>query len=167
MIDLYLIRHGIAAERGTYANDGDRPLTKAGLAKTRKIAQRLRQLNLRVDLILTSPLVRARQTADILLVEQISPRLEEFEPLSPEGCFETWLDWFQTWRTQGDRKALALVGHEPDLGIWTERLVWGEAKEHLVVKKAGVIGLQVPETQSPIGNCHLFWFTPPRFLLES
>lgn len=65
-MELYLIRHGIAAERGTYPKDEERPLTEKGRAKTQKVAQRLYALGLRFDFILTSPLVRARQTAEIL-----------------------------------------------------------------------------------------------------
>lgn len=163
-VNLYLVRHGIAAERGTYAEDGDRPLTPEGQKKTRAVAERLAQLGLTFDLVLSSPLVRARQTADILMNAQLSSQLEESEYLAPEGDFEAWCRWLFTWAT-GEKQSLALVGHEPDLGEWAERLVWGDARHRLVVKKAGVMGIEIANPAQPVGTSDLFWLSPPRFLL--
>lgn len=163
-MELYLIRHGIAAERGTYANDDERPLTDEGIRKTKRVAKRLYELDIRFDLILTSPLVRARQTAEILQSLRLSKQLERSVYLAPEGDFDGWLEWLQSWQQEGG-KQLAIVGHEPDLGEWAERLVWGEIKHHLVVKKAGVIGVLLPDTGSPVGCSELFWLSPPRLLL--
>jgi phosphohistidine phosphatase len=56
------------------------------------------------------------------------------------------------------------VGHEPNLSLWAETLLWGKTNGVLTLKKAGVLGLTLPE-QTPIGNSTLFWLTPPRFLL--
>lgn len=162
-VDVYLIRHGIAAERGTYATDGDRPLTTEGQKKTKAVAARLAKLDLQFNLMLTSPLVRARQTADILMDAQLSAQLEESEYLAPEGDFEAWCQWLAGWAKDG--RSLALVGHEPDLGEWAERLVWGEPHHRLVVKKAGVIGIAVANPAQPIGTSDLFWLCPPRLLL--
>lgn len=161
---LYLIRHGIAAERENFPTDEERPLTKEGDRKTRKIAERLRELGLQFDLILTSPLLRAYQTAQILQLAELSSQMEESPHLAPDGDIHQWLEWYQTWRL-GGASSLALVGHEPDLGNWAEILLWGEAKDGLVLKKAGVIGLILPPTASPIGRSQLFWLTPPKFLL--
>lgn len=162
--ELYLIRHGLAGERGTYANDDERPLTEAGVRKTQRVAKRLYELAIRFDLIQTSPLVRARQTAEILQAAKLSKNLEESPHLAPAGDLNAWVSWFETWRQQGG-KQLAIVGHEPDLGNWTEQLVWGNIQHHVVVKKAGVIGLLLPEQGSPIGNSELFWLTSPRLFL--
>lgn len=164
MVNLYLVRHGIAAQREEYPEDGVRPLTSEGKRKTKQVAQQLLNLGVRFDLILTSPLVRARQTADILKAIGLSSQLEESTDLTPEGSIYSWLTWWEEWRNQGG-SSLALVGHEPNLGEWTEILVWGEAKGNLLVKKAGVIGVQLPESGSPIGRSLLFWLTPPKFLL--
>ena len=65
MPSLYLIRHGIAEEHGTYEDDTQRPLTDEGRKKTKQVAKRLYDLGLRFDLLQTSPLVRAQQTADV------------------------------------------------------------------------------------------------------
>ena len=162
-IDLYLIRHGLAGEHGSYANDAERPLTDEGVQKTRQVADRLHALKLRFDLILTSPLVRAHQTADLLLEAKLSQTLQVSSHLTPDGNFEQWLMWFQEARSPA-MTALALVGHEPNLSTWAETLLWGESKGVLSLKKAGVVGLTLPE-QSPVGNSTLFWLTPPRFVL--
>lgn len=163
-LELYLIRHGLAGERGTYTNDDERPLTEEGKKKTRQIAQRLLDLNLQFDLILTSPLVRAKQTAEILLQAGLSQQLEAADYLAHAGQIEDWLDWLQAWQ-QPKTPCLALVGHEPDLSEWAEILLWGTAQGVLTLKKAGIIGLTLPESGSPIGNSQLFWLTPPRFLI--
>ncbi|WP_421657354.1 phosphohistidine phosphatase SixA [Leptothermofonsia sp. ETS-13] len=163
-LDLYIIRHGLAGERGTYANDDERPLTSEGKKKTRQIARRLAELDVQFDLILTSPLVRAKQTAEILLEAGLAQSLEEAGYLAPGGDIDAWIDWLQTWRQSG-KSNLALVGHEPDLSEWAETLVWGKPKGAFILKKAGVIGLTLPEAGSPIANSELFWLSPPRFLL--
>lgn len=164
-MELYLIRHGIAEERRPQIADEERALTKEGRQKTEKIAQRLKKLNLNFDFIFTSPLVRARQTAEILLAAQLGLQVEESHHLSPDGSL---FDWVTQWLMQKDRAVmsrLALVGHEPCLGEWAEILAWGESKASLIVKKAGIIGVKIPDEGSPIGRSQIFWLTPPRYLL--
>jgi phosphohistidine phosphatase len=165
MSDLYFIRHGIAAERDTYGHDEERPLTEEGRRKTRQVAKRLVELKLQFDLILTSPLVRAHQTAEILQAEGLSDRLEVSDYLAPDGSLEAWLLWFDEWQRSHPRACLAIVGHQPDLGNWAETLAWGQAKDGLVLKKAGVIGLTLPNSGPAIANSSLFWLSPPKFLL--
>lgn len=172
--ELYLIRHGIAAERGTYANDGERPLTEAGVSKTQRVAKRLHALNLQFGLILTSPLLRARQTAEILQAAGLSQRIEELVHLAPEGNIQDYLSWLAAWQQLEKEKSsarkpdrsLALVGHEPNLGHWAEILVWGEARGRLVVKKAGVVSLTFPEVGSPVGKSSMLWLASPKLLLS-
>ena len=130
-------------------------------AKTQKVAQRLREIGLRFDIILTSPLVRAKQTADILLEANLSTQSQEFPPLSPGGEINTWLNWL----TKNDYNCIALVGHQPDLGIWAETLVGNSKQGNLIVKKAGVIGVRISEKVNPIGNSKLFLLTSPKWLI--
>jgi len=172
--DIYLIRHGIAADRAEYDFDENRPLTNEGKQKTQKIAKRLKEdFKLHFDPILTSPLLRAQQTAETLQKAGLATQIETSHHLAPAGDMKAWLDWLDKWQFDfahrkqqtGDR-TLALVGHEPNLGNWAEILVWGEPRGALVVKKAGVIGLSLPETGSPLGRCSLFLLAPPKFLLS-
>lgn len=165
-MELYLIRHGMAVDRDSDTNDEERTLTDQGRQKTQKVAKRLHQLGLRFDLILTSPLVRARQTAEILYSFGMSSQLEDSTSLAPEGDIHTWLGWLeQRQQAASSTLVLALVGHQPNLGQWAEILVWTEARAVLILKKAGIIGLQLPKTGTPIGRSQLFWLSPPKFLL--
>ncbi|MEO0532274.1 MAG: phosphohistidine phosphatase SixA [Cyanobacteria bacterium P01_A01_bin.123] len=163
--ELYLIRHGIAAERGTYDNDCDRPLTAKGDVKTHQIAERLKALGLNFETLLTSPLVRARQTADILSAVGLSAAVDVCDHLAPNGNFAAWLTWLASWQQTGQSR-LALIGHEPDLSRWAQILVEGQISDRWVLKKAGVIGLQVPEARQARGQSQLVWLSPPRFLLS-
>ncbi|AFZ56104.1 phosphohistidine phosphatase SixA [Anabaena cylindrica FACHB-243] len=163
-MELYLIRHGIAEEHQAELKDEERQLTKEGRQKTERVAQRLVKLDLHFDLILTSPLVRAQQTAEILIEAGLSSELEELHHLSPEGNINSWLkEWFEP-RNYTHSNQLALVGHEPNLSNWAENLLWGEAKERLVLKKAGMIGIKLPEIGSPLGRSQLFLLIPPKYL---
>ncbi len=121
---LYLIRHGIAAEPEEYDTDSERPLTKEGERKTRKIAQRLYELEIQFDLILTSPLLRAQQTAQILQTVGLSSKIEESATLAPSGDIGNWLEWYKQWQEIGSR-SLALVGHQPDLGSLGRKFALG------------------------------------------
>ena len=164
-MELYFIRHGIAVDRGTYNNDEERPLTEKGRDKTTQVARRLCEIGLRLDLILTSPLVRAVQTAEILKQVGLGDRLENFPHLAPNGDLQSWVNWYLEERYNQNRSSIALVGHQPNLGNWAETLVWGKSEEKLTLKKAGAIGVRLPEKINPIGNSELFLLTSPKWLL--
>src|SRR6266511_4950708 len=86
-IELYLIRHAIAAERGpNYPDDRERPLTSEGIARFKLAVDGLKDLDVTIDLVLTSPLVRAKHTAELLVSGLPKrPRTEQLEALSPGG----------------------------------------------------------------------------------
>ncbi|TAE56057.1 MAG: phosphohistidine phosphatase SixA [Nostocales cyanobacterium] len=164
-MQLYLIRHGIAQEHTPELKDEERELTKEGRQKTEKVAQRLAKLGLEFDLILSSPFARAHQTAEILINTGLSHKLELSDHLTFTGDIHNWLkDWFQP-RNFPPNTNLALVGHEPCLSSWAEILLWGEAKERIVLKKAGMIGIKLPDDGTPVGSSQMFWLTPPKYLL--
>ena len=150
---LYLVRHGIAADRGDdYPDDGKRPLTSKGAARMREIAKGLRELNVTVDVVLTSPLVRAKQTAQILVDGlKPSPTLAVVQTLAPGSTPA------QVAEALGDfRKArrIAIVGHEPGLGELAAWLVG--AKTRVPFKKGGVCRIDVPAFP-PSGGGELVW----------
>ncbi|TAD79294.1 MAG: phosphohistidine phosphatase SixA [Oscillatoriales cyanobacterium] len=187
-LELYLIRHGIAAERGNYSEDADRPLTVAGQHKTQAVAERLRQLDCGWDALWSSPLVRACQTAEILQAAGLVERWAIDPALSPDRPIEPWLAHLDRWRQahptpppNRPSHRLALVGHEPTLSQWAMQLlglpsaienapspvneVLNETRNTIVLKKAGIIGLILPPVGSPLGRSQLFWLTPPRLFL--
>jgi len=160
MAELYLVRHGIAAERGKeWPDDSKRPLTHKGIARLREVAAGLRELDVSFDLILTSPLVRARQTAD-LLHQGLggSTPLEETPLLAPGGARADLLDLL---RSRKKVERVALVGHEPDLGQLAALLIGARAP--LVFKKGGVCRIDFPKFP-PVPPGHLVWFAVPRML---
>lgn len=164
-LTVFFFRHGIAVEREVFeGSDSDRPLTAKGEKKTQQIARRLLDLGIEAELILSSPLVRARQTAEILLEVGVAPDLMISDLLAPSGSLQEWLNWLNHWR-QDHEGALIAVGHEPNLSHWAELLICGKALGHIQLKKAGIIGLKVPATD-PLGNSQLFWLTPPKFVLN-
>ncbi|MGV2828388.1 phosphohistidine phosphatase SixA [Myxosarcina sp. GI1(2024)] len=164
-MEIYLIRHGIAAARGTYRDDERRPLTEIGQIKTTQVAQRLLSIGIKFDSILTSPLVRAYQTAEILQQVGLSSQIERHEPLKPNGELQQCLKYLQQWHLTHQDANLALVGHQPDLAHWAEILVWGSVKNQLTLKKAGIIGLQIPAVGTPIARSKLFVLTSPKWLI--
>lgn len=161
-MEVYLIRHGIAAERGTYSNDEQRPLTNKGHRKTAKVAQRLVKIGLVCDRLLTSPLIRAEQTAAIFQQAGFTSTVETHDFLKPEGKIMQWLTWQQE---QALDAKIALVGHQPNLGNWTEMLLWGSVKGQIEVKKAGLVGLRLPEIGTPIARSTLLLHAAPKYLL--
>ena len=163
---LYLIRHGIAEDldpADSIANDELRCLTKAGRKRVEQVADRLNKLELKFDLIITSPLVRARQTADIFMDKQLSPKLEVSQELKPSGNLPAWLmDWDASNETNITN--LALVGHEPNLSEWAELLIFGKVCHQLILKKGGIIGLKFTENRIAICTAQLWCLIPPKYL---
>ncbi|MDX1976439.1 MAG: phosphohistidine phosphatase SixA [Pseudanabaenaceae cyanobacterium bins.68] len=167
--NLYLIRHGLAAERSPTLSEDLRPLTPEGKTKTKQVAKRLQELGLPLQALHTSPLARATQTARIFgEIFQVEP---ETNPLlapqpHPEQNFDPWLDQLQAWRQdQPQVHDLGLVGHEPELTTWAEMLLWGGSRDSLVLKKAGILGLALPEQGSPVGESFLFLLLPPKLIV--
>lgn len=164
-MEVYLIRHGLAGEKGTYDNDEQRPLTAKGHRKTTQVAQSLVNRGLKFDLILTSPLVRAAQTADILQQVGLSKKIKTVAFLKPDAAIAEWLKWLEQDRLKHPQAKIALVGHQPDLGNWAEMLLWGAIKNQIIIKKAGVIGFKIPPTGTPIARSTLFLHTAPKWLI--
>ena len=110
-MNIYLLRHGIAVSAEETAPDEDRPLTAKGIKRMRKGARGLRRLGLDFDAVLTSPLARARQTADIVAASLgLESRLTVVETLQPNCSVEELLASLSDYQ---HCKHLLLVGHEP------------------------------------------------------
>src|SRR5262245_35751700 len=112
-MELYLVRHAIAEDSSSTGRDADRALTREGEAKMRRIAQGLRAIELRLDLILTSPYRRAAETADILAAVLGSVERQVVAELAAAGDTGALLAAMRPYRQMA---AVALVGHQPDLG---------------------------------------------------
>ena len=142
LVELLLLRHGIAEERCPERVDGERALTAVGRSRTRAVAERLVQLGLGCDQLVTSPLVRARQTAEIAVAAGIliegSPSVRVDAALAPGRDPLPLVAEFQRAASAHTRlQRLALVGHEPDLGALAAQLI-GAPEGAIVLKKAGI-----------------------------
>lgn len=162
-MEVYLIRHGIAADRGTYTKDAERPLTKKGISKTTKVAEKLLDIGITFEHILSSPLVRAYQTAEILKNVGLGKQIMLHDPLAIGGDIQLWLQWLTNNYRPEIR--LALVGHQPDLAHWAEMLIFGHICDRFTLKKAGIIGINITNKLQPIGNSELFLLTSPKWFI--
>lgn len=159
-LELYLVRHGIAAERGeAYPDDSTRPLTTQGIARLRKEGKGLDALGVSLDLIITSPLVRAKQTADVLS-ESLKghPPITTTDALAPAG---TPAAVFQELGRHMRKGRIALVGHEPNLGELAARLIG--ARHPLEFKKGGMCRIDFT-VFPPKGTGQLVWLATPKML---
>jgi len=158
---LVLVRHAIAAERGDeYPDDELRPLTRPGRARMAQAVRGLRVLDLEIEVVFTSPLTRARETADILVKGlEPAPKLMESPALAPGGRPEDVAS--SILGARAFRAAAALVGHEPDLGELAAWLLGARAP--LPFKKGGMARIDVTPPVAA-GSGQLVWFATPKML---
>jgi phosphohistidine phosphatase len=158
-MDLLVVRHAIAEDREVFAetgrDDAERPLTDAGRRKFEKGARGLRKLVESLDVLATSALVRATETAEILeAAYDLDPgravRLQELAPAAQPASLIEWL------RGHRRRPVVAIVGHEPHLSHLVEHLLVGRGAGFVSLKKGGacLLGLgAAPEA----GHAELRW----------
>ena len=158
---LYLMRHGLAVEAGTpgFKTDADRALTHKGRRQLRKIARTMKEMELEIDLILSSPYVRARQTAEIVAATlKLKKQLKFSNALAVGG--EAALLLRQLERLKPQPKSLLLVGHEPGLSRLMSILLTGNSRMNVDFKKSGLCKLEI--NQLRLGVCaSLSWLLTP------
>lgn len=141
---LYILRHAIAEERdeNVYPDDSLRPLTAKGKKKMLKIAERLKEMGVRIDLILTSPSVRAYETAKIVLeaFDLKKKQLALSDHLAPSGFAK---DLIAEINEKYPLENLMLVGHEPYLSDLIAMLVAGDPSMSVTMKKGGLCRLSI------------------------
>lgn len=163
-MNLYLLRHAKAIDIGTggIRHDQDRPLAPEGEKKMRKIAAGMRQLELTFDLILSSPCLRARQTAEIVAQElglKCQIHLTSHLAVAADLA-ELMAEINQQHRQSAD---LLLVGHEPSLGQMLSILLTGGSHLAVDFKKAAMA--KVGAESLRWGRCAVLeWFLSPKQL---
>jgi len=155
---LVILRHAIAVPRGTDGvSDENRPLTSRGRKRFRQAARGLARIVRRPDLLLTSPLPRALETATI--AARVWGRLTPIpEPLLLGGHPEAILAGLAAHGRDG---VVAIVGHEPDVSGLLAHLVGGRG-ERVPFRKGGAALVELDEREP--GSGRLIWFLPPRLL---
>ncbi|HEY1305844.1 MAG TPA: phosphohistidine phosphatase SixA [Vicinamibacterales bacterium] len=158
--EIYIVRHAIAAERGeAWPDDTKRPLTTRGVNRFRDSLAGLKWLDFAVDEIFSSPLVRAKQTADLLAAGiQGSVGVKILDALAPGHAPAVVMGQLAK---AAKRQRVALVGHEPDLGGLAAHLIG--ASHALAFKKGGMCRIDIGAL-SPRRTGSLVWFVTPKML---
>lgn len=157
MVSLILVRHGIAIDGygGAIRSDRERPLTAEGMEETHQVARGLKKAGVKIEQLVSSPLVRAKQTADIF-AEVF--KLEEAmicNDLAPGVNHSRVFDFLRPIQ----KDSIALFGHEPDMGELAQTLLGAEFE--LPFKKAGACRIDL-FGMPPSSPGILKWFMPPK-----
>jgi phosphohistidine phosphatase len=165
-MNLYLLRHAIAVDRGTPGMEDDslRELTPKGAAKMRRIARGMLALDLEFDLILSSPYLRTRQTADIVAdVFNAREALRFTDSLIPGAGGEQVIAEINKQYRKRDK--ILLVGHEPAMSSLIAMLISGDPTLAITMKKGGLCLLSIPVLS--YGRCAtLEWILHPSQLVQ-
>jgi phosphohistidine phosphatase len=161
--ELYIMRHGLAVSRGSlrFSDDAQRPLVPEGKEKMREIGDGLKRIGFEVDWIVTSPLVRAVETAGIIAESLASSApVDACEAMRPGGSPEELLAFLAK---RPSRTRVLVVGHEPDLSELAARLIGADSHANLAFKKGGCCMISFNEFP-PKSPGQLVWWLPPRLL---
>lgn len=164
MLELYIIRHGLAGKSLTEQDlDEARPLSKKGQKKMKKIAKGLKNLKIQFDEILSSPLPRSKETADILTMycgdrKQVAVT----DLLKPNSSYNALVKLLNTYRAH---KNIAIVGHEPFLSSFVSYCLTKNTPPLIYLKKGGILKLEIDEVVKP-GGCKLSWLMEPAQIIQ-
>lgn len=162
-MDLFILRHGEAGQRGS-AGRGDfqRPLTTAGQKEISDIATSLKDLGIKLDVVITSPLKRAHQTASIVAkIFKIEKKMQDWAELSPEG---KRLDLYKKLLQLKQQSSVLVVGHEPYLsGMISEMIFDGNNGGRITLKKSGLARIRVISSTSKFQG-ELRWLLTAKLL---
>ena len=161
-MEIYLLRHGLAIERELpgFQNDSARPLTTKGINQLKKISTAMEKMDLGFDLILSSPFLRAKETAEIVAKKlKLKKSLKFSNALTPDQDVKFLIPQLQ--KLKPAPKRILLVGHEPFLSELVSLLVTGSAQLQMDFKKGGLCKLEAEKLSA--GKCaSLTWLLTPK-----
>jgi phosphohistidine phosphatase len=161
-VEIYLIRHAIAAEREDWNKPDElRPLTPQGEKKMQRIARGLRALNVEFSRLYSSPLVRATQTAEVVRKALRINSIEQTDAMLPEASPQALLSVLNELPADA---IVGFVGHEPHLGYLLSFLLSGQRAPFAAFKKGGVACLE-GEKPAEAGKFALRWMLEPNHLV--
>jgi phosphohistidine phosphatase len=162
---LLIVRHAIAEDREEFARTGKddslRPITDEGRKKMKQGARGLKHLLPEIDLLATSPLTRAAQTAAVLDSVYGGLKEVEIEELAPEASPVEFLSWLR----QQTGETVTVVGHEPSISLIASWLLTGTEKRLFSFRKGGALLLEFPG-EVGAGTASLLWALTPNQLRE-
>ena len=161
-IDLFTLRQGEAGNRMTVVEkDSERPLTPEGRAEMQKIAKSLKGVGLQTNRICTSPLRRARETAEIAAKILKIPILEAWDELKPDGSKPAL---YRKLARLENNSRLILVGHEPYLSSMIGEII-GTTSTRIVLKKGGIGKVRITSFTPRISG-ELRWLLTPKIMTK-
>jgi phosphohistidine phosphatase len=166
-MNLFILRHGLAADPGDEGlpknlKDADRPLSRKGQQKMWRATEAMRELELELDVVISSPLLRARQTAQIVVEAfELRRKLVFTEHLAPDGSPKLLIEQLNEASIRA--KNILLVGHEPYLSRFASLLISGSTLAAVELKKGALLKLEVRDLS--YARCAtLAWLLPPKLL---
>lgn len=160
---IYLIRHSNAIDIGTegYEDDSQRPLTEKGCSKMEQTAAALNKLGVKPDLIVSSPYIRAQQTAELLAKGlKYKKEIEQNEALIPMGEADTIIGEINEKYMVAE---LMLVGHEPSLSLLIGSLIAANPEMSITLKKGSVCCLAADDLRVA-RRASIEWLLTPKIL---
>lgn len=159
-MNLYILRHGIAADRGAeYPEDNLRPLTDRGIRRMRREAKGINAIGVVPDVIISSPLVRAVQTAEIVRDGlDAPPQMAISEALVPEAHPSQIIQ--EIAKSYSTFSSVMVVGHEPHLSSLVSYIMTGQVSWLITLKKGALCNMNI----SASGRGQLLWALAPRQL---
>ncbi len=161
-IDIFILRHGEAGNRMTVVEkDSERPLTPEGRTEMQEIAKSLKRVGLQTDRIYTSPLRRARETAEIAAKALNIRTLEEWDELKPDG---SKAELYRKLARLEQNSRPILVGHEPYLTSMIGEII-GTTGAKIVLKKGGIGKVRITSFTPRISG-ELRWLLTPKIITQ-
>ena len=161
---LLIVRHAIAEDKEAFAKTGrpdtERPLTNEGRSEMRRVAKGLRRRVETIGVLASSPLVRAAQTAAIIAKEYNAMPVSTVPALAPGSAPEAFATWLHA---QLDVEVVAVIGHDPHLGMLITWLVSGLRDSHVALDKGGACMLEI-DGEPDARSATLIWSLPPDVL---
>jgi phosphohistidine phosphatase len=158
---LYILRHGEAADHGDPRyKENERPLTPKGIQRTRQLAHALRENEISFDVIFSSPLTRAKETAEIV-ARGLKKKVELTDTLTPSGSMGKLVEEIN--HIHPLPKSVLLVGHEPYLSVFISLLCTGGMDLPIKLKKGALCRIEVETLTN--GKCAVLeWLLQPRLI---
>jgi phosphohistidine phosphatase len=166
MLNLIILRHGEAGTRlSDPVKDQKRPLTQSGKKELVQVAKSLQHLNVKFNYILSSPLLRAFETAKIVAGEyNLVKQIEKYDELKPSGNQDLLYDKLKKLNTDSN---ILVVGHEPYLSNMISDIIsnnnFNENKSNIILKKAGLSKIKITSTVPRLKG-ELSWLITPKIL---
>jgi phosphohistidine phosphatase len=151
-MELYFLRHGIAADKKAYKRDSERPLTPEGIRNMKKAAKGMKALGISPHRVFSSPFVRARETAELAAagIGFSQEKIEFWDSLTPDAGFG---DFLEDLKRLAPDESYLFVGHEPTISGFVSRLLIGEDDIRMNYAKGGLCHLHLEEEAGTVWAC--------------